>query len=107
MASITNTHNTDLGLPDGTILKAGAATNVPNWDEVKNNACVKAWTERGILKVGKEAASDDDKVELHAKLDALGVEYDKRAGVAKLRELLAEAEAKAAAAGGDDKGGGA
>lgn len=92
MTSITNNHSTALGLPDGTILPAGVATNVPNWDELKDNAVVKVWQERGILKAGKDVSSDDEKAALQEKLDELGVKYDKRSGVDKLREQLAAAE---------------
>lgn len=36
--------------------------------------------------------AEKEKSDLHAKLDALNVQYDKRSGVEKLREALAEAE---------------
>lgn len=93
MASITNTHHTALGLPDGTLLSAGIASNVSNWDAVKDNAVVKAWQKAGILKVDdKPVPAADEKEQLRARLDELGVNYDKRAGVEKLRMTLAEAE---------------
>lgn len=101
MASITNTHNTALTLPEGTTLPPGVATNVPNWDELKGNAVLKAWQEAGILKVdAKPVPAADEKEQLRARLDELGVDYDKRAGVEKLRATLAEAEQAQADAGG-------
>lgn len=92
MTSITNSHSTALSLPDGTILPAGVATNVPHWDDFKDNAVIKAWQERGILKAGKDVSNDDEKAALQEKLDEAGVKYDKRSGVEKLREQLAESE---------------
>ncbi|MFC4729098.1 hypothetical protein [Coralloluteibacterium thermophilus] len=93
MASVTNNHNRPLGLPDGTTLNPGIATNVPKWGEVSKNAVVKVWQERGILTVSEEAVpAADEKAELRAKLEERGVQFDRRAGVEKLRELLAEAE---------------
>lgn len=96
MASITNTHDTALGLPNGVILPPGAPTNVDSWDEVKDNAVVKAWQKAGILKVGKDVPAKDEKAELQEQLDERGIEYDKRWGAEKLRELLAEAGANPA-----------
>lgn len=105
MSSITNTHHTALTLPDGTTLPPGIASNVPNWDELKGNAVLKAWEKAGILKVGKETSTEEEKSALQARLDELKVQYDKRAGVPKLRELVAEAEkAKAAGEEGDGAG---
>lgn len=93
MASITNNHNTALQLPGGVVLNPGVATNVPKWDEVSKNAVVSAWVARKVLTVGKaDVPAADEKADLQARLDELGVAYDKRAGVAKLRDLLAEAE---------------
>lgn len=97
---ITNTHKDPLGLPTGQVLAPNTPTPVSNWDEIRKNAVVSAWVRSGLLKETGNPASDQgskfvqpDKAELQAKLDALGVHYDKRAGVAKLQALLAEAEA--------------
>ena len=68
--------------------------------EIKGNAVHKAWEKAGILKVDAKAVpAAEEKEQLQARLDELGVTYDKRAGVQKLRETLAEAE-KAQAEGG-------
>lgn len=91
MASIINTHHTPLALADGTVLPPGAPTNVDNWDELKGNAVHKAWEKAGILKVGKDVPAKDEKAALQKELDDRGIEYDKRSGVEKLRELLVEA----------------
>lgn len=94
MASVTNNHKSPLRLPDGTLLNPGVETNVAKWDEVSKNATVKAWADAGVLSVGKgeEVPAADEKAELQARLDELEVAYDKRWGVEKLRELLAESE---------------
>lgn len=101
MASITNTHHTALTVADGVTLPPGIATNVRDWDKIKDNAVVKAWQKAGILKVDdKPVPAADEKEQLRARLDELGVGYDKRAGVEKLRTVLAEAE-QAQANGGE------
>lgn len=93
MTSITNNHRTALQLPGGVVLNPGVATNVPKWDEVGKNAVVAEWVKRKVLTVGKaEVPAADEKADLQARLDELEVSYDKRSGVAKLRELLAESE---------------
>jgi hypothetical protein len=102
MAKVKNHHRSALGLPDGTVIPAGETVDVANWNEVKDNAVVKAWIDHKVLVVGKakdDSDEDEDKADqapdkeaLKAKLDALGVQYDKRAGVAKLQALLADAE---------------
>jgi len=53
---ITNNHKGELGLPDGQILPAGEATDVPGWDKIKNNAVVQGWIAARILSVEKTAA---------------------------------------------------
>lgn len=105
---ITNTQRIPVGLPSGQVLEPGVATNVQGWAELKKGSrAVAGWVERGVLTEqaggvgeqtsgGQKGGSPDEKAELQGKLDALKVDYDKRAGVAKLRELLAEAEKKAA-----------
>jgi hypothetical protein len=102
MSTITNTHRNALAIPGGTVLQPGRPTPVHDWDKIKDNHVVKAWLKAGILKAGDDPAGDQgsqyvqpDKAELQAKLDALGMQYDKRSGVAKLQALLAEAEAAA------------
>jgi len=104
MTSITNNHTTALTLAGGPTLPPGVATNVDNWDDIKDNAVHKAWQKAGILKVGKAVSAEDEKAELQQKLDEAGVKYDKRAGVEKLRDLLVEHEK---AAGNDGQAGGA
>ena len=101
--NVTNTHKTPLALPGGTVLEPNSPATVNGWDTIKKNACVAAWVKAGILVEDGKAAGTPvpaastvgvpDKAELQAKLDALNVQYDKRAGVAKLQALLAEAEA--------------
>lgn len=91
MTSITNNHTTALGLPDGTILHPGVASNVPGWDKMKDNSVIKAWGKAGILTAGDSVPAADEKAELQERLHAAGVKYDKRAGVEKLRQLLADA----------------
>ena len=93
MSSITNKHHTALALPDGTTLPPGVATNVENWDEFKGNAVLQAWQNAGILEVsGAEVSTEDEKAALLGRLDELGVRYDKRAGLQKLRDAVAAAE---------------
>lgn len=99
MATITNKHDTPLGLPDGTTLPPGVATNVPQWDQIKGNAVLQAWQNAGILEVSDaETSPDEEKKALHARLDELGAKYDKRSGVEKLREQVVQAEAAKAEA---------
>lgn len=105
MASITNNHRMTLRLADGTVLKPNEATEVAGWDKQSKNKTVAVWVSAGLLSVdGKAKAADkpevqkeeakddgdDDKATLKAKLDELGIEYDGRASVAKLRELVSE-----------------
>jgi len=93
MATITNKHSTPLSLQDGTTLPPGVATNVENWDELKDNAVLQAWQNAGILEVsGAEVSTEDEKAALLGRLDELGVRYDKRAGLQKLRDAVAAAE---------------
>jgi hypothetical protein len=47
---------------------------------------------RMLSEPSAEAAPPDDREALHAALDAAGVDYDKRWGVAKLRALLGASE---------------
>lgn len=47
---------------------------------------------RPPAKKSEAKTAETEKAELHAKLDKLGVQYDKRSGVEKLREQVAEAE---------------
>jgi len=99
MSIITNTHKDPLGLPSGQVLQPNAPTNVRDWEELKKNAVVAAWTRAGLLKEQAPTGPQESKfvqvgkAELQAKLDVLGVSYDKRSGVAKLQALLADAEA--------------
>lgn len=93
---ITNKHKTDLGLPNGQVLRSGEPTNVRDWGKIKENSVVAAWLARGIL---TEDGADDgdtatsaDKDELIARLTELGVKADKRKTVEKLQAMLAEAE---------------
>jgi len=105
MSIVTNNHREPLGLPNGTVLQPGVATPVHGWHDIRKNFAVGAWLQAGVL-TAVEAGTDDqgsqfvqpDKAELQAKLDALGVAYDKRMGVAKLVTLLIDAEAAAALA---------
>lgn len=92
MASVTNNHSTPLGLPGGVILNPAVPAEVPNWGEVSKNAVVKTWVDRKILTVGEDIPAKDEKDLLQERLDELGVKYDKRSGVEKLRATLAEAE---------------
>lgn len=105
MGIITNTHRDPLGLPSGQVLNPNTPTPVHNWAEIRKNAVVAAWLRAGLLTEQDAPPSaqssqfvQPDKTELMAKLDALGVHYDRRSGVAKLQALLADAEAAAAEA---------
>lgn len=97
---ITNTQRIPVGLPSGQVLEPGVASDVQGWAKLKKeSAAVATWVERGVLAEqagGASIGSPDEKAELQGKLDALEVDYDKRSGVAKLRELLVEAEKLAA-----------
>ena len=93
MARVKNNHSKALTLPGGVVLNPGVGTNVPKWDEVSKNAVVAAWVDRKVLTVADgDIPAADEKADLQARLDELEVSYDKRSGVAKLRELLAESE---------------
>ncbi len=99
MGIITNTHRDPLGLPNGQVLNPHTPTPVHNWAEIRKNAVVAAWLRAGLLTEQDAPPSaqssqfvQPDKAELMEKLDALGAQYDRRSGVAKLQALLAEAE---------------
>ena len=105
MGIITNTHRDPLGLPTGQVLNPHTPTPVHNWAEIRKNAVVAAWLRAGLLteqdappSAQSSQFAQPDKAELMEKLDALGVQYDRRSGVAKLQALLAEAEEAAALA---------
>ena len=98
---VTNNHKTDLGLPNGQVLRSGQPTDVRGWDQVKDNAVIAAWVKSGILTVNGSAAVDSalniastDKDALVARLAELGVKTDKRKTVDTLQAMVAEAEAK-------------
>lgn len=93
MASVTNNHRSAIRLPGGTVLNPGVATNVPKWDDEQKNTVVGAWVKKGVLSVGdRDVSTEDEKDQIRARLDELGVDYKKNLGLAKLRELLAEAD---------------
>ena len=95
MASITNNHRTALRLPSGGVLNPGVATNVDKWDDAVKNKVVARWVERGVLTVGEgKVSAADEKAQIRERLDELNVDYNKSLGVAKLREVLADAEAE-------------
>ena len=105
MGIITNTHRDPLGLPSGQVLNPHTPTPVHNWAEIRKNAVVAAWLRAGLLteqdappSAQSSQFAQPDKAELMEKLDALGVQYDRRSGVAKLQALLAEVEETAALA---------
>lgn len=52
MPKITLNHSGPLGLPGGTKLRPGVATEVPNWNILKNHNVVKAWIKAGLLVEG-------------------------------------------------------
>lgn len=92
---VTNTHVAALVLPDGTRIEAGDSADIAGWENIKNRGSVKKLIDSGVLKIGgkvdvkrAEESPKDEKEELFAKLDAAGIEYDKRWGAAKLREAL-------------------
>lgn len=118
--NIINKYKSVLQLGDGTILPPGVTTFVPGWDRLSKGAVVRAWLRAGVLveagekpdpadlapqlesaylppeEVAQEEAAEqeetavDEKDELRARLDAAGIEYDKRWGVSKLRAALGE-----------------
>lgn len=94
MASITNKHRAPLRLPSGVVLNPGVATNVPKWDEDHKNSAVALWVKRGVLTAEQaDVPAADEKAQIRERLDALNVDYNKNLGLAKLRDILAEAEA--------------
>lgn len=111
---ITNNHSQALGLPNGQVVAPGDTVTIPEADVagITGNAVLKAWGEKKIISIkdapkatggttGTQAGSEaDERTTLMARLDELKVSYDKRVGVAKLRELVADAEKKAAATNG-------
>lgn len=52
MPKITLHHSGPLGLPGGTKLRPGVATEVPNWNILKNHNVVKSWIAAGLLVEG-------------------------------------------------------
>lgn len=96
MAIVTNNHRTSLRLPSGVVLNPGVATNVDAWEEDEQNTVVAKWVDRGVLTVGEgRISAADEKAQIRERLDELEVDYNKSLGVAKLRVILAEAEAEA------------
>lgn len=95
---IRNASQSPLGIPGNTMLLPGETRAIRNWPQVSENRIVKAWIARGALVVvdgqpaeaGGEPAPDE-KARLRAELKVLGIEPPKNAGIAKLRDLLAEA----------------
>lgn len=105
---ITNNHIESLGLPNGQVVAPGDTVTIPDADvaAISGNAVVKAWADKKIISIkdapkaatGTQTGSEaDERASLMARLDELKVSYDKRIGVPKLRELVVEAEKKAAA----------
>lgn len=106
MAKITNTHKTEVGLPNGVFLKPGVSTNVPDWPEISQNLVVKAWVRAKILvvddakpvvEVKPPLVNEvlDEKDRLLAELLTYGIDKNRRSSVETLQELLDEAKAKA------------
>lgn len=122
MTKIINNHDTDLRLPRGVTLRPGVAVEIPNWAVVKNHSVVKIWVDAGILaEVDGEGGEDaeggaplsshdgsgsgegegegeKDPVSeidlLKAKAKELGLVVRWNTSEEKLREMIAEAEAK-------------
>ena len=111
---ITNNHKGPLGLPDGTVLKAGEQTPVENWEQLKKNSVVQGWIKAEILSIAGGNASGSgladggnpagegaaDKEALLARAKELNIDAKGTWGVPKLQQAIAEAE-KAGADGGN------
>ncbi|MCD9096190.1 hypothetical protein [Luteimonas fraxinea] len=110
---ITNNHGESLGLPTGQVVAPGDTVTIAEDDipAITGNDVLKAWDDKKIITIegapkaggtgsqtGGSTGGDDERTVLMARLDELKVSYDKRTGVAKLRELVTEAEKKAAEA---------
>lgn len=106
---LKNNHSEALGLPNGQVVAAGDTVTISDSDAsaITGNAVIAAWAEKKIITIeGAPKAGtitqtggtggDEERAALMARLDELKVSYDKRTGVAKLRDLVAEAEKKAA-----------
>lgn len=111
MARIKHTGEwTDTGVPDaepvkqgplnvgGVVIQPNATAIVPNWEQVQRSAAIKAWLRVGIIEVveddDNEDATDsgDERAELIAQLDALGIKKPAKTSLDKLRKALAEAQ---------------
>lgn len=91
---ITNKHHTEIILPDGTALTPNETKDVANPGLLKKNSVIKAWLAAGILTSDESSDTpqgEDDKAALISQLAEAGIEVDKRWGIAKLKELLADA----------------
>lgn len=111
---ITNNHTESLGLPTGQVVAPSDTVTIADSDvaAITGNAVLKAWNEKKIISIegapkagstvsqngGTSGNEGDERAQLMARLDELKVSYDKRSGVAKLRELAIDAEKKAVAA---------
>lgn len=99
---ITNNHKSDLGLPNGQVLRSKEPTEVRDWAQMQQSAVVMAWVKAGILSVSgtsqvippEQAAAtvSADKDVLIARLAELDVKADKRKSVEKLQAMLTEAQ---------------
>jgi hypothetical protein len=101
---ITNTHKTEVCLPNGVFLKPNVPTTVPDWPEISQNLVVKAWVRAKILVTDdsksepvKQGSSEegDEKDQLIAELATFGIEKNRRSSEETLRALLDEAKANA------------
>lgn len=114
MAIITNTHKTEVGLPNGQLLKPGVPTNVPDWPEIGQNLVVKAWVRAKILVVeGQDEAPVkkvvqeevlDETDQLIAELATYGINKNRRSSVETLQKVLAQAKADVAASSAESEG---
>jgi hypothetical protein len=104
MIELKNTSRSPLGLPNGRLLEPRAVISLrpAEWDAMKDNKIVVAWQKNGMLASSVPPATspvkppaDNEKAEVLAKLEALGIKKDKRTSLENLQKALAEAEAAA------------
>lgn len=58
MAKVRSHHTTDLGLPDGSILRPHVVSTIKRWDVLQNHNVVKTWIAAKVLEVLDDGEDD-------------------------------------------------
>lgn len=96
MPTVRNTERRPIGLPvpGGVAIPALGQRDVSDsdWSAAMENPTFRGWVESGRLEVkgwlSKLVEPDDSVESLREQLDARGIDYDKRWGIAKLKAAL-------------------